>query len=134
MARCVAAGVRAMAVAADVCVEADVVRLFSTVDERLGAIGALVNNAGMVDRQIRIADIDAARVERMLRVNAVRPGLIHTDIHASGGEPDRVDRLCGGVPLGRGGQPEEVAAAVLWLLSDEASDVTGALLDVGGGR
>jgi NAD(P)-dependent dehydrogenase (short-subunit alcohol dehydrogenase family) len=205
VARCVAAGVRAMAVAADVCGEADVVRLFSTVDERLGAIGALVNNAGIVDRQIRIADIDAARVERMLRVNvvsaflcareavrrlsikrggsggsivnvssraavlgspgeyvdyaaakaavdtftvglskevaaegirvnAVRPGLIHTDIHASGGEPDRVERLCGGVPLGRGGQPEEVAAAVLWLLSDEASYVTGALLDVGGGR
>ena len=69
-----------------------------------------------------------------IRVNAVRPGLINTDIHASGGEPGRVERLKDSVPLGRGGQPEEVAAAVLWLLSDEASYVTGALLDVGGGR
>jgi NAD(P)-dependent dehydrogenase (short-subunit alcohol dehydrogenase family) len=69
-----------------------------------------------------------------IRVNAVRPGLINTDIHASGGEPGRVERLKDSVPLGRGGQPEEVAAAVLWLLSDEASYVTGTLLDVGGGR
>jgi NAD(P)-dependent dehydrogenase (short-subunit alcohol dehydrogenase family) len=205
VARCLAAGVRGLAVAADVSVEDDVVRLFSTVDERLGAIAALVNNAGIVDRQIRVADMDAGRVERMLRVNvvsaflcareavrrmstqrggaggcivnvssraavlgspgeyvdyaaakaavdtltvglskevaaegirvnAVRPGLINTDIHASGGEPGRVERLKDSVPLGRGGQPEEVAAAVLWLLSDEASYVTGTLLDVGGGR
>jgi NAD(P)-dependent dehydrogenase (short-subunit alcohol dehydrogenase family) len=205
VARCLAAGVRGLAVAADVSVEDDVVRLFSTVDERLGPIAALVNNAGIVDRQIRVVDIDAGRVERMLRVNvvsaflcareavrrmsthrggaggcivnvssraavlgspgeyvdyaaskaavdtltvglakevaaegirvnAVRPGLINTDIHASGGEPGRVERLKASVPLGRGGQPDEVAAAVLWLLSDEASYVTGTLLDVGGGR
>jgi len=69
-----------------------------------------------------------------IRVNAVRPGLISTDIHASGGEPARVERLKAGVPMQRGGQAEEVAQAILWLLSDEASYVTGALLDVSGGR
>ncbi len=69
-----------------------------------------------------------------IRVNAVRPGLIHTGIHASGGEPGRVHRLAGSVPMKRGGNPDEVANAVLWLLSDEASYVTGAILDVTGGR
>ncbi len=69
-----------------------------------------------------------------IRVNAIRPGLIYTDIHASGGEPGRVERLKDIVPMGRGGTPEEVAHAVLWLMSDEASYVTGALIDVGGGR
>jgi NAD(P)-dependent dehydrogenase (short-subunit alcohol dehydrogenase family) len=69
-----------------------------------------------------------------IRVNAVRPGLVVTDIHASGGEPGRVERMKGSVPLGRGGLPEEVAHAILWLLSDEASFVTGAFIDVSGGR
>ena len=69
-----------------------------------------------------------------IRVNAVRPGLIHTDIHASGGEPERVQRLTGAVPMGRGGSPEEVARVILWLASDEASYVTGALVDCTGGR
>jgi NAD(P)-dependent dehydrogenase (short-subunit alcohol dehydrogenase family) len=69
-----------------------------------------------------------------VRVNAVRPGLVETEIHASGGEPDRVRRLSGTVPMGRGGRADEVAAAILWLLSDEASYVTGAVLDVSGGR
>lgn len=69
-----------------------------------------------------------------IRVNAVRPGHIHTEFHATGGDPDRVDRLGPEVPIGRGGNPEEVATAVLWLLSDEASYTTGALLDVAGGR
>lgn len=69
-----------------------------------------------------------------IRVNAVRPGVIYTDIHASGGEPDRVDRVKSVVPMQRGGYPEEVAQAILWLLSDEASYSTGALLDVSGGR
>lgn len=69
-----------------------------------------------------------------IRVNAVRPGLIDTDIHASAGLPDRVRLLADRVPMGRGGTAEEVAASIVWLLSDDASYVTGALLDVGGGR
>lgn len=68
-----------------------------------------------------------------IRVNAVRPALIRTDIHASGGEPGRVDRLQSKVPMGRGGDADEVAAAVVWLLSAESSFVTGALVDVAGG-
>ena len=67
-------------------------------------------------------------------MNAVRPGLIRTDIHASGGVPDRVDRLKDAVPMRRGGDADEVAAAILWLLSEEASYVTGAFIDVSGGR
>jgi NAD(P)-dependent dehydrogenase (short-subunit alcohol dehydrogenase family) len=69
-----------------------------------------------------------------IRVNAVRPGHIYTEMHASGGEPGRVDRVKAFVPMKRGGQPEEVANAILWLLSDEASFVTGTILDVTGGR
>ena len=69
-----------------------------------------------------------------VRVNAVRPGLIETEIHASAGAPDRVARLVAGVPLGRPGSAEEVAETIIWLASDAASYVSGALLDVGGGR
>jgi len=69
-----------------------------------------------------------------IRVNAIRPGLIYTDIHASGGEPGRVERLKEMVPMRRGGTPDEVATAVMWLLSDEASFTTGAIVDVAGGR
>jgi NAD(P)-dependent dehydrogenase (short-subunit alcohol dehydrogenase family) len=69
-----------------------------------------------------------------IRVVAVRPGLIDTDIHASGGQPDRLERLRNDIPMQRVGQPEEVAATIAWLCSEEASYVTGALLDVGGGR
>lgn len=72
--------------------------------------------------------------EEGIRVNGVRPGFIYTDMHARGGEPGRVDRVKTLVPMQRGGQPEEVAAAILWLLSDEASFVTGSILDVAGGR
>ena len=67
-------------------------------------------------------------------MNAVRPGLIHTDIHATAGQPGRVERLQSTVPMQRGGTADEVATAVLWLLSAEASYVTGTLLDVAGGR
>jgi NAD(P)-dependent dehydrogenase (short-subunit alcohol dehydrogenase family) len=67
-------------------------------------------------------------------VNAVRPGPIHTDIHASGGEPNRIERIKSAIPMKRGGDADEVARAILWLLSDEASYTTGALLDVAGGR
>jgi NAD(P)-dependent dehydrogenase (short-subunit alcohol dehydrogenase family) len=199
------AGGRAIAVAADVSVEADVVRLFRTVDEQLGPLTALVNNAGVLDRQMKVESMDAARMNRIfatnitgsflcareavrrmstrhggtggaivnvssgaarlgspgeyvdyaaskgavdtmtiglakevaedgIRVNAVRPGFIYTEMHASGGEPDRVDRVKAFVPLKRGGHPEEVAHAILWLLSDEASFSTGTFIDVTGGR
>ena len=69
-----------------------------------------------------------------IRVNAVRPGIIDTEIHASGGQPDRIERVRGMVPMRREGKAGEVAGAILWLLSDEASYTTGALLDIGGGR
>jgi len=72
--------------------------------------------------------------EEGIRVNAVRPGFIYTELHAKGREPARVDRVKTLVPMKRGGQPEEVAAAILWLLSDEASYVTGTIVDVSGGR
>jgi NAD(P)-dependent dehydrogenase (short-subunit alcohol dehydrogenase family) len=198
-------GGEAIAVEADVAQEADVLRLFATVDARLGRLTALVNNAGILERQTTLAHIDAARLQRVLatnvigsflcareavrrmstklggaggaivnvssmaaklgspgeyvdyaaskgaidsltiglakevaaegiRVNAVRPGVIYTDIHASGGETGRVDRVKGAVPMQRGGRPEEVARAILWLASDEASYSTGAFIDVSGGR
>lgn len=199
------AGGEAIAIAADVAVEADVVRLFSTLDAKLGTLSALVNNAGILERQAPVEAMDADRLARVfavnvygsficareaikrmatshggqggaivnvsssaarlgapneyvdyaaakgaidtftlglakevgpqgIRVNAVRPGVIHTDIHASGGEPGRIDRVKSGVPLQRGGYAEEVAEAILWLLSDKASYSTGTLLDVAGGR
>jgi NAD(P)-dependent dehydrogenase (short-subunit alcohol dehydrogenase family) len=69
-----------------------------------------------------------------IRVNAVAPGLVDTGLHAANGDPGRLQRLMGTIPMGRAGSPEEVAQAVLWLLSDEASYATGAILEVGGGR
>lgn len=72
--------------------------------------------------------------EENIRVNAVRPGVIHTEIHGKAGEPNRIERIKESIPMKRGGQPEEVAKTILWLLSDEASYVTGALVDVAGGR
>lgn len=69
-----------------------------------------------------------------IRVNAVKPGLIYTDIHADGGEADRVERLKSGVPMQRGGLPAEVAEAILWLLSDASSYTSGSFIDVSGGR
>ena len=69
-----------------------------------------------------------------IRVNAVRPGLIDTDIHAGAGAPDRLEKLVATVPAGRIGAPEEVASAILWLLSDKAAYISGALIDVAGGR
>ena len=199
------AGRRAIAVQADVAIEADVVRLFETVDRELGPLRALVNNAGILERQSRVDGIDAARIARVfatnvtgaficareavrristarggaggaivnvssraaqlgapgeyvdyaaskaaldaltiglarevagegIRVNGVRAGIIYTDIHASGGEPGRVDRLGPALPMQRGGDAIEVARAILWLLSDEASYSTGTFIDVAGGR
>lgn len=198
-------GGTAIAVQADVSVESDVVRLFETVEQQLGRLTALVNNAALLELQMRLEEMDAARLQRMfstnaigtmlcareavrrmssrrggcggsivnvssgaarygspgeyvdyaatkgavetftvglarevatdgIRVNGVRPGFIYTEMHAAGGEPNRVDRLKTAVPMQRGGAPEEVAAAILWLLSDEASYVTGTFIDVSGGR
>ena len=198
-------GFEAIAVQADVAVEADVERLFREVDARLGTITALVNNVGVLEQKCKLVDISVQRLERVLRtnvisyflccqqavrrmstatggqggrivnvssvaarlggsaeyvdyaaskgaidtltvglakevapegirVNCVRPGLIFTEIHASGGEPGRVARLEAGVPMQRGGQPEEVAEGILYLLSPAASYVTGVFLDVAGGR
>jgi len=198
-------GRRAVAIQADVANEADVIRLFETVDRQLGRVDALVNNAGVLETQMRLDAMSGERLQRIfmtnvvgsmlcareavkrmsvrhhgsggaivnlssaaarlgspdeyveyaaskgaidtftiglakevaadgIRVNAVRPGLIHTDMHASGGEPERIARLQATVPMQRGGTAEEVAHAILWLLSDEAAYVNGAILDVSGGR
>ncbi|BDX05156.1 glucose 1-dehydrogenase [Planctobacterium marinum] len=86
---------------------------------------------GAMDSFTRGAALELA--EEGIRVNAVRPGLIYTDIHASGGEPDRVNRLKHKLPLQRGGEPEEVAEAIYWLASEQSSYTTGTLLDVAGG-
>ncbi|HWI83746.1 SDR family oxidoreductase [Ramlibacter sp.] len=199
------AGGEAMAVAGDVARESDVLRMFGEVDARLGRLTALVNNAGVVDVPSRVADMSAARFQRMfdinvmgtmlcareavrrmstraggsggaivnvssaaarlgspgqyvdyaaakgavdaftiglakevaaegIRVNAVRPGLIDTDIHASGGLPNRVRDLAHQVPMERGGTAQEVAQAILWLLSPAASYTTMSLVEVSGGR
>ena len=198
-------GGNALALSANVGVESDVIRMFETVDRELGVLSGLVNNAGILESQMRLEAMDAARLQRVfttniigaflcareavkrmstarggaggaivnvssaaarlgapgeyvdyasskgaldtmtiglarevadegIRVNGVRPGLIYTDIHASGGDPGRVDRLKAAVPVRRGGRAEEVAQAILWLLSNEASYTTGSFIDVSGGR
>ena len=199
-----AAGGRAAAIAADVGDESQVRTLFDAAEETLGPVAALVNNAGILEKQAPFAEIDSERFSRILRtnvlgafycaqealrrmstvngggggsivnvssvaartgspfeyvdyaaskgaldtmtaglareaapqgvrVNLVRPGFIYTDMHASGGEPGRVDRLAPNVPLRRGGSAEEVARAILWLMSPAAGYVVGAMLDITGG-
>lgn len=107
----------------------------SSAAARLGSPGEYIDYAaskGAVDTlTIGLAKEVASEA---IRVNAVRPGLIHTTLHATAGEPDRVTRLEASVPMKRGGYPEEIAAAILWLLSDEATYITGSILDVTGGR
>jgi NAD(P)-dependent dehydrogenase (short-subunit alcohol dehydrogenase family) len=200
-----AAGARAMAVAADVAREDEVLAMFSAIDAQLGPLTALVNNAGVVDVAARVDEMSVSRIRRMfevnvigsmvcareavrrmstrhggsggaivnissaaarlgapgeyvdyaaakgaidtftiglakevagegIRVNAVRPGLIDTEIHASGGNPDRVRQLAHLVPMQRGGTADEVAQAIVWLLSPEASYTTMSFVDVSGGR
>ena len=102
---------------------------------RLGSPGEYVDYAaskGAIDTFTMGLAREVA--EEGIRVNAVRPGFIYTEMHASGGEPDRVDRVKEYVPMKRGGQPAEVARAILWLLSEEASFTTGAFIDVTGGK
>jgi NAD(P)-dependent dehydrogenase (short-subunit alcohol dehydrogenase family) len=199
------AGGTAVAIKADVAQEDQVLALFEAVDKQLGRLGALVNNAGVIDVPARVEAMSVARLKRMfdinvigaivcareavrrmsskhggrggaivnvssaaarlgapgqyvdyasakgaidtftiglakevaaegIRVNAVRPGLIETDIHASGGQPDRVRELSHLVPMQRGGTAAEVAEAIVWLMSPEASYTTMSLVDVSGGR
>jgi len=107
----------------------------SSAAARLGSPGEYIDYAaskGAMDTMT----IGLARevAQEGIRVNAVRPGVIRTEIHASGGEPNRVERVKEAVPMRRGGEPEEVARAILWLLSEDASYCTGAFVDVSGGR
>ncbi len=109
--------------------------LVSSIAARLGAPFEYVDYAG-AKAALDTLTIGLAKElgAEGVRVNAVRPGLIETEIHASGGQPDRVERLGGAAPLGRAGRPEEVAQAIVWLLSEAASYTTGAVIDVTGGR
>lgn len=107
----------------------------SSAAARLGSPGEYIDYAASKGALETFTTGFAKEVAREgIRVNCVRPGHIYTDMHASGGEPGRVDRVKDTIPLGRGGQPEEVARAILWLASAEASFVTGAFLDVTGGK
>ncbi|MBO6717536.1 MAG: SDR family oxidoreductase [Rhizobiaceae bacterium] len=107
----------------------------SSVAAVLGAPGQYVDYAA-AKGAIDVFTLGLARevAEEGIRVNAVRPGIIDTEIHASGGQPDRAERLKGLIPMKRPGTAEEVARAIVWLLSDDASYSTGAVLDVTGGR
>jgi NAD(P)-dependent dehydrogenase (short-subunit alcohol dehydrogenase family) len=107
----------------------------SSAASRLGSPGEYVDYAatkGAVDTMTLGLATEVA--DEAIRVNAVRPGIVATEIHASGGQPDRAERIAPLVPMRRAGEPQEVASAIAWLCSDEASYVTGALLDVSGGR
>ena len=107
----------------------------SSVAARLGAPGSYVDYAA-AKGAIDVFTLGLAKevATEGVRVNAVRPGIIETEIHASGGLPDRAREMAPQVPMQRAGSAAEVAEAVLWLLSDAASYTTGAVLDVGGGR
>jgi len=107
----------------------------SSAASRIGAAGEYVDysaSKGAIDTLTRGLSLEVAA--EGIRVNCVRPGFIHTDMHASGGEPNRVDRLAESIPMKRGGTPEEVAHSIVWLLSDDASYITGTFIEAAGGR
>lgn len=107
----------------------------SSAASRLGAPNEYVDYAaskGAMDSLTKGLSLEVAA--QGIRVNSVRPGLIYTEMHADGGEPGRVDRVASSLPMGRGGQAEEVAEAIIWLASDAASYVTGTFIDAAGGR
>ncbi|MFK8259765.1 SDR family oxidoreductase [Erwinia sp. AnSW2-5] len=107
----------------------------SSAAARTGAPGEYVDYAaskGAMDALTKGLSLEVAA--QGIRVNSVRPGFIYTEMHADGGEPQRVDRVAPGIPMQRGGQPEEIARAIAWLLSDEASYITGTFIDAAGGR
>lgn len=107
----------------------------SSVAARLGSPGEYVDYAaskGAVDTLTTGLSLEVAA--QGIRVNGVRPGFIYTEMHASGGEPGRVDRVAPAIPMQRGGQPEEVAQAIAWLVSNNASYVTGSFIDLAGGK
>ncbi|MCQ4095058.1 SDR family oxidoreductase [Erwinia persicina] len=107
----------------------------SSAASRTGSPGEYVDYAaskGAMDTLTRGLSLEVAA--QGIRVNGVRPGYIYTDMHADGGEPQRVDRLASEIPMQRGGHPGEIASAIAWLLSDEASYVTGTFIDAAGGR
>jgi NAD(P)-dependent dehydrogenase (short-subunit alcohol dehydrogenase family) len=109
--------------------------LVSSVSARLGAPFEFVDYAGSKAAMDTLAlGLSKELGREGVRVNAVRPGLIDTEIHATSGQPDRAARLAQTTPIGRPGQPREIAEAILWLLSDAASYTSGAILDVSGGR
>jgi NAD(P)-dependent dehydrogenase (short-subunit alcohol dehydrogenase family) len=109
--------------------------LVSSAAARLGSPGEYVDYAAS-KAAVDTLGLGLAKevADEAVRVAVVRPGVIDTELHASGGQPDRVARLGPGLPMGRAGTPDEVAAAIVWLVSDEASYVTGSVLDVAGGR
>lgn len=107
----------------------------SSAAARLGAAGEYVDYAaskGVVDTLTTGLAVEVAA--QGIRVNGVRPGFIYTEMHASGGEAGRVDRVKTALPMQRGGQPEEIAEAIVWLLSEKASYVTGTFIDAAGGK
>ena len=115
--------------------EGGAIVLISSAASRLGSPFEYVDYAGS-KAAVDTLTVGLAKelAQQGVRVNAVRPGLIETDIHASGGQPDRARRIGATTPMGRAGRPEEVAEAIIWLLGDGASYTTGAILDVAGGR
>ena len=109
--------------------------IVSSAASRLGSPGEYVDYAGSKAALDTLAiGLGKELGPEGVRVNAVRPGLIETGIHASSGDPDRARKLGAAAPIGRAGKPEEIAEAIVWLLSDAASYVTGTVLDVAGGR